>query len=184
MKKHYSLTISIILLLICLIIIEDTQGQWISPGSGITYTLNDLVDESNGTVVLVEGSFQFTSDLTLSTTDTLKILDDNICLIEANVLLTFQGVLISDPPNESSFNIVDGSSNYLGFRFEESDASVMRNTVVTGGGGISLLYFSEKATSYHITEFALPAFISIEGLLRSQISEGHTATRDELPILP
>ncbi len=37
---------------------------------------------------------------------------------------------------------------------------------------------------FHITEFALSAFISIEGLLRSQIPEGHIATRDELSILP
>ena len=113
-------------------------GQYVSPGTGATYTLDDLVEVSAGAVTREEGAYLVHHDLTISFTDKLAITTDVTVRVAAGKMLTFHGTLSSTPPLEALFTAQDKARPFRGFRFSGSSASVMRNTIVEYSGGLFL----------------------------------------------
>ena len=71
MKKNSLLFI--VLFIFCL----NVKGQWVSPGDGSTFTMQDLVTASNGAVISVAtDSFSIVQDITISENDVLSLTDD------------------------------------------------------------------------------------------------------------
>lgn len=113
-------------------------GQYVSPGTGAVYTLDELVRVSEGVVTRENGVYLIHDDLTIANTDKLVIAKDVTVKVAAGKLLTFRGTLESTPPLEVVFTASDPALPFKGFRFIGSSASVMRSTIVEYSGGMQL----------------------------------------------
>lgn len=115
------------------------QSQYVSPGTGATYTLADLVTVSEG-VVTREGDVYFINQhLSISFTDKVLINRDVTIKVAGGKMITFFGTLESNPPIEVLFTAIDPQKPFKGLRFENSSASVLRNTIVEYSGGMQLI---------------------------------------------
>lgn len=126
--------------LILTILYQFSFCQYTTPGAGITWDLNDLVDNSEGTLSYDDGIYYLHDDLTISETDTLRILSDEIVRIEFEKLITVLGVFQALPPQELYITAIDTTQNFLGFKFDESGFSILKNCVIEFCGGIDLVY--------------------------------------------
>jgi len=114
-------------------------GQYITPGTGVSWTFNDLVQESGGVVTVDNGIFTVHQNLTVSLTDTLRVVENETIKFDPTILLTVKGVFIADAPDQSLFTVSTEDQFFKGFRFESSHASVIRNCVIEYAGGIQII---------------------------------------------
>ena len=127
------------LLAILIFLCFPAFSQYETPGTGINWELNDLVSNSSGAVTFQEGVYFFNEDILVSVQDTFEILTDEVIKIDQGKLFTVNGVLLADPPTGITFTAIDTTQNFLGFRFEESSASLMNKCKIEFGGGIKLI---------------------------------------------
>jgi len=112
-------------------------SQYITPGNGSTLNLDNLVTSSAGVVTKVNNVYRISNDLTISLTDTLKIVTDETIVVDSAKTVTFQGVLLAKGINgitvlpKDSVNII---STYKEFRFENTFSSLKRVSFLYGGG--------------------------------------------------
>ncbi len=132
--------------LIALIIILSgfsLKAQYITPGNNQAYSLADLVDLSSGTVSFENGSYLINNALTISATDTLKIIEATVLKIEAGLRPEFFGSFISNPESGevviTAIDTITAGQGFDGLRFENSQANYFANTRITHGGGIQLI---------------------------------------------
>lgn len=96
------------------------KAQWTSPGNGTTYTIDDLVNVSEGCVVC-NSSMVFTviADVTISPTDKLLLLDGKqIYMLDAT--LTIKGTMIAEGSEDLHCWIGgDSTSNHASLRLED-----------------------------------------------------------------
>ncbi len=118
-------------------------AQYSTPGNNLSLTLQDLVDMSEGVVTTSDGEYFIHNELTISVSDTLNILQSGVIRTAAGIRINIMGAFFSDPiEGQVVFTAQDttsAASNFKGFRFEDADYSVFRNTTVMYGGGIQLL---------------------------------------------
>ncbi|MDD4372663.1 MAG: T9SS type A sorting domain-containing protein [Bacteroidales bacterium] len=119
------------------------KAQYITPGNNQTFTLDDLVDLSGGTVSFENGSYIINNALTISATDTLKISEATVLKIAAGLRPEFYGSFISNPESGevviTAVDTITPGQGFDGLRFEDSQANYFANTRITHGGGISLI---------------------------------------------
>ena len=119
------------------------NAQYTTPGNNLSLTLDDLVTLSGGVVTTSDGDYFVNNTLIISATDTLKILQPETIRVAATIRIEVLGKFISDPAEgQVVFTAQDttaAASNFRGFRFEDADDAVFRNTVVKYGGGIQLI---------------------------------------------
>lgn len=114
-------------------------GQYSTPGTGVSWTMNDLVTNSEGVVTAAGQDFLVHDDFIISFLDTIRIVENTTILFEAEVLITVMGILDVDPPDSVLFTAIDSLFTYKSFRFEDTDFSVMKKSRVEFGGGIDLV---------------------------------------------
>ncbi len=118
-------------------------AQHTTPGNNLSLTLNDLVNSSGGVVSFANGTYFINNTLTISATDTLKVTSPETIRTAANIRIEVFGTIISNPASgKVLFSAQDTNSvatNFRGFRFENSNANVFRNTTITHGGGLQLI---------------------------------------------
>jgi hypothetical protein len=119
------------------------KAQYTTPGNNLSLTFDDLVTLSGGVVTTSDGDYFVNNTLIISATDTLKILQPETIRVAATIRIEVLGKFISDPAEgQVVFTAQDTTvtaSNFRGFRFEDADDAVFRNTVVKYGGGIQLI---------------------------------------------
>ena len=119
---------------------QFTLGQYVTPGTGVVWDLDDLVNNSSGVVIIDGGIYYINNDLTISETDTIRILTDEIIKVEFEKLITVLGVFKAQAPQELFITAIDTMQNFMGFKFDASDASILKNCIIEFGGGIDLSY--------------------------------------------
>jgi hypothetical protein len=119
-----------LLLTILLLIAMNTAyaNQYITPGTGARYTLDDLVTNSGGRVTFSSGTYFINDTVSINASDTLTIYNDATVKFMLNTYLGVRGngVLLIDPQNNVTFtanNITDG---YLGVKLDTTSASIIR----------------------------------------------------------
>jgi len=115
-------------------------SQYITPGNGVVWGLGDLVENAGGSIINIEGIYYFHDNITISETDTIRIISDETLKIEPDKLITVLGVFQAQAPQEIIITAIDTAQNFKGFRFEESDISILKNCIIEFGGGIDLFY--------------------------------------------
>lgn len=114
-------------------------GQYYSPGSGISWDMADLVDESSGAVTYSDGIYSIHQDLFIISPDTILLENNSIIQLSSAVLITVQGVWKTNPPDSILFTAMDTLQSFKSFRFEDSNESVLKNCIVEYGGGVDIL---------------------------------------------
>ncbi|MCK5774559.1 MAG: hypothetical protein KAH25_00195, partial [Bacteroidales bacterium] len=148
MKKNILLVLSILLFLN-----NHSYSQYISPGNGNIFTLDDLVNISGGVVTVDGTDYIFNDNITISPSDTLTILENGVLYIHENILVTIQGVLLTNPLNGFDIRKVNMEGHYLGFRFEDSPASVLKGISFYGAGGIKLVNSDMEIIACSFSDF-------------------------------
>ena len=112
------------------------NAQWVSPGNGTSYTMNDLVNLSDGTVTNDASTFTIHDDITISANDIL-VLNDHVGRININnALITIQGSLISE--NTAVRVGIYGTPSFS-IRFENASNCDLRKLYFSDGAGIKLI---------------------------------------------
>jgi len=129
----------IFVLFICLASIP-LMAQFITPGNYNSYTIEDLVNISDGAVTLGGDQYYFNEDIIISNTDTLHLNTDNTYIeIGEGLLWTIEGVLIIEVENKVDISNKFGEGHFLGIRFDNSSASSLKNADIRNCGGVKLI---------------------------------------------
>ncbi len=121
----------------------NLSAQFTTPGEGLTLTFSDLVDLSEGVVTQDEDGFFINDELVIAASDKLEILEETLIRVQSGVRIEILGAFESNPLSGMvTFTAADTtelSQNFRGFRFEDADPAIFRNTTVKYGGGIQLI---------------------------------------------
>ena len=133
MKKF----LPILLIFICFSSILN--AQWTSPGDGLTYTLPDLVNVTEGVVTNGPNGFVINADLTISHGDVLLI-DDQVSRIDAAaILITINGSMICT----NTINRVKlyglNETEHFKMRFENATGCEIKKMYFSDGAGIKVI---------------------------------------------
>ena len=149
MKKLY-LTFAFILA-----IAISLNAQWVSPGNGTTYTIEDLVEVSNGCVVWIDGNQQYRieNDITISANDKLNV--NHSLYFNNNVTLTIKGSIEAINTDTYYWLAFSGNSG-VGSRIRLEDATgpcVFRRCNITELDGIQIIESEAVFTDCHFHTF-------------------------------
>lgn len=141
-------------------------SQYTTPGTGVNWTLDDLVTNAPAAVSLNGGIYTISQNITIAATDALRIEADNTTVyVNAGVLITVFGSFVT---NAQNITITATPANpqifFQGVRFEDNSVGSFKNTTITYGGGIRVLtenFTMDNCTvSYHTDLISTSAAIS------------------------
>lgn len=115
------------------------QAQYTTPGTGVTWGLDDLVENSAGTISLEGDEYYINDDLVISVEDTVRITENTIVKFLAGKLITVKGVFQATPSDSIVFTAADTLAPFKSFRFEDSDASILKRCLIEFGGGVDVV---------------------------------------------
>ncbi|MDY0280288.1 MAG: T9SS type A sorting domain-containing protein [Salinivirgaceae bacterium] len=124
--------------LLC-IISSAVNAQYVTPGNGQKFDLASLASTSNGVITVADGIFTISANVTLSATDTLEIITNETVLFSQAVQINVEGVLHCNPPEQVIFRAADTTLNFKGFRFNESNGSLLNNASIEFAGGTKVM---------------------------------------------
>lgn len=122
------------------------NAQWTSPGNGTTYTMNELVNVTEGVVTFNEGNYHIHSDLTISKNDVLKIDNGFQKIFVENALITINGSMICENANRVSIM----GDPHFNMRFENATNCEIKKMYFSDGCGIKVI---ESEVSFIDTKF-------------------------------
>lgn len=119
------------------------QAQYVTPGNNLSLSLDQLVSLSGGVVSFSNNTYFVNSALTIAATDTLRINQPAVVRVASGIRIEVSGTIISDPVSGmvyfTAIDTTTASTNFRGFRFDNSQGNVFRNTDVSYGGGLQLI---------------------------------------------
>ncbi|MBK9291296.1 MAG: T9SS type A sorting domain-containing protein [Bacteroidetes bacterium] len=125
------------------LIFNSSIAQYATPGANLILTPADLVAMSGGVVTQIGNTYFINNTLTISATDTLKIGNPVVFRVAQNIRIEVSGTIKSDPAQGkvvfTAQDTTTSATNFRGFRFDNSQGNLFRNTVVSYGGGIQLI---------------------------------------------
>ncbi len=129
------------LLFLYLILTLNIFGQYVTPGTGVNWSLQEFVDNSGGVIIFQDGEYLITADVTISTNDTIGIVSEAATFrASPGVLITVNGLLLITGANTPvTFTGQDDQSHFTGFRFQDSQGSVIQHTTFSRAGGIKII---------------------------------------------
>ncbi|MCP9752521.1 right-handed parallel beta-helix repeat-containing protein [Ferruginibacter sp. HRS2-29] len=116
----------LLLLLFFSIISASFANNFTTPGTGVKWSLDDLVVNSGGDVTGSGNLFLVNDTITISVNDTLSITTDATLQFFTATYLAVNGVLIIDPPTGVLFTAQNTATRYLGMRMDFSNGSILR----------------------------------------------------------
>jgi len=116
-------------------------GQYVTPGTGVNWSLQEFVDNSGGVILFVDDEYLITGEVIVSANDTISIMDEQAMFrVSSDVLITVNGVLlIIGQATPVTFSSLDQQSHFTGFRLQDSPGSVFHSTTFSRAGGIKVL---------------------------------------------
>ena len=131
------------------------NAQWVSPGNGTTYTIEDLVVLSNGCVIWSESnnSYRIENDVTISANDKLDV--NHSLNFGNNVTLTIKGSIEAINTDTYYWLAFSGNSGVGGrIRLEDATAPcVFRRCYITQLDGIQVIESEAVFTDCHFQNF-------------------------------
>lgn len=167
-----------IFLLLSLALSTVLFAQYSTPGNFNSYTLDDLVNISDGAVTSEVGYYQFHENITISATDTLTIIQQGVLTINEGLLWTIAGVLIIDGQPVFEIKNINGFANFQGIRFENSVGSSINNANITDCGGIKLVESDVRFTNSQFHHFGQDYSTATIDLFQSNPIISHCTIND------
>jgi len=130
----------IIIFSVALFLFSDSYANYTTPGTGVSWNLDSLVSNSGGSVTKPGSDYFFNDTLTISASDTIKILTNAVMKFKTGVFIDINGILIVNPPDSAKITAQDTTLKFLGLKFEDlSDGSVLKKLIMEYGNAIRML---------------------------------------------
>jgi len=116
------------------------SAQYITPGTGVNWNLQELVINSGGVISFNGSVYDISGNVTISANDLISIDEPAYFRVFENVLITVNGILTittQDPP--VVFASFDQQSYFAGFKFQNSSGSNLSSVQFFKAGGIKLI---------------------------------------------
>lgn len=110
-------------------------AQYTTPGTGQTYSLDELVTLSNGTVTSAGNEYKILFPLFIAANDTFEITTNNTIRIAPQALITVEDSAVFNVYSNALFTKLNPDSNYVGFRFESLSKVDIEGPIFEYGGG-------------------------------------------------
>jgi len=122
------------LFLFTLLLISATYADnYTTPGTGVKWSLSDLVANSGGDVTFSGGIYFVNDTIKISYPDTLYITSDATVKFALNTFLIARGTLIINPPTGVKFTAQDISTGFYGVRVDTSSTTLLRKLTLEYG---------------------------------------------------
>lgn len=155
MRHNFKKMKKISLLLFFFGIISLMNAQWVSPGDGTTYNIDDLIEVSEGCVVWNESNQQYRieNDVTISANDKLDV--NHSLYFGNNVTLTIKGSIDAINTDDYYWLVFSGNSGVNGrIRLEDATGPcVFRRCNITQLDGIQIIESEAVFTDCHFHTF-------------------------------
>jgi hypothetical protein len=115
--------LSLLLIAYCLLPVVSSANNYPTPGTGVKWTLDQLVANSGGDVTFSGGAYNVNDTIFISLNDTLNITADAIVKFATGTYLDVNGVLIINPPTGVTFTAQNTANRYLGMRIDSSNGT-------------------------------------------------------------
>lgn len=120
----------LIIILFAALFCISSYSNYSTPGTGRSWNLDSLVNNSGGVVTFSFGEYFINDTLIISTTDTLKILTNSTVKLLYNVVFSTLGTLIINPPDSVKFTSADTTQKFYELRLDDlSDASILKKMI-------------------------------------------------------
>lgn len=139
--------------LICLTAIvlfnSNIYSNYTTPNTSVSWNLNDLVNNSAGTVTFSGGIYFINSNLTIAQTDTIKILTNATVKAALNVVMLVNGTLIVNPPDSVKITSIDTTQKFTEIRLDGAGVNCSFNRMIFeySFNGLRLLNVSPQFTN-------------------------------------
>lgn len=127
------------ILLILISTASTLFAQYITPNTGVKWNLDSLVANSSGVVTFPGPHYQINQALTISQADTVLINTNLEIKVAAGLQIQISGTLKIIPPDSVKITALDTISMYLGLRFDNSPASVLKKLIFEKSNSIRLI---------------------------------------------
>ncbi|MDP4116439.1 MAG: T9SS type A sorting domain-containing protein [Bacteroidota bacterium] len=122
------------LFLFTLLLISATYADnYTTPGTGVKWSLSDLVANSGGDVTFSGGIYFVNDTIKISYPDTLYITSDATVKFALNTFLIARGTLIINPPTGVKFTAQDITTGFYGVRVDTSSTTLLRKLTLEYG---------------------------------------------------
>lgn len=111
------------------------RAQYITPNTGVNWSLDDLVANSSGALTLTGGIYTLSQNLTIAADDSIVIDTDVTLHINANVQIIVRGNFTADS-NAITITATNTATPYNTIIFETGSSGYFRNTAINYGKGI------------------------------------------------
>lgn len=101
-------------------------ATYATPGTGVKWTLSDLVANSGGVVTYGGGQYTFNDIVFVVLNDTLLITTDETAKFVVGSYLDVNGTLIIDPPNSVVFTATSQAAGFNGMRIDSSTGTILK----------------------------------------------------------
>src|SRR5688572_21768192 len=115
LKNEIRMIRSLLSLFVPIILFTNSfANNYGTPGSGVRWTMDDLVNNSGGDVSFSAGAYLVNDTIFIRENDTLSIATDISVKFAANPYFYIHGVLIINPPTGVTFSAQNTDTRYLG----------------------------------------------------------------------
>jgi hypothetical protein len=117
-----------------------TSAEYVSPNTGRNWTLDSLVANSGGAVTFSGGIYYFIEDsITISKSDTLKILTNATVKFPSLGYLYIKGTLLINPTDSVKFTAADTTQYYKGITLDSAYASSLKKLIFEYANCINIM---------------------------------------------
>lgn len=142
MKISFPLSPALPLALALTLAAAPSRAQYVTPGTGQAYGLDDLVAVSQGALQSVDGEYFMASEITIAAPDRLEILADAVVRCAGGTRLSIEGRAIVAPPTRVTFVSADtapGATPFINVALGEGGGgSLFRNMSIEYGCGLKI----------------------------------------------
>ncbi|MBX2932588.1 MAG: T9SS type A sorting domain-containing protein [Chitinophagaceae bacterium] len=102
--------------------------KWQTPGTGVNYTLDDLVTNSSGSVTFLNSEYFINDTIEIKKFDTLTLTNNDIVRFAPNTYLWINGgTILVNPSTNILLTAQDNNAGFLGVRLDSSDNAYFKN---------------------------------------------------------
>lgn len=130
----------ILLLFLLSTFFMTTKAQLFTPGTGVHWNFDSLLAYAALTPDPSGNFYLLNDNVVILPSDTVSLNYDDTIKVSPTKLITVEGTLIIDPPQTLVITSTIPSQKFMGFRFDNSLGSVIRNAHILNAGGVKLVY--------------------------------------------
>ncbi|ALO16925.1 hypothetical protein L21SP5_03312 [Salinivirga cyanobacteriivorans] len=138
-----------------LLLSASLTAQYISGGSGVTFTPSVLADSAGSHFTSEGTNYILDGEIIISAGDTLLFTGLDTLFFNSTGDLRIEGTLVAQPEELIVVTASDSTLGYPGITFDESNGSVIENIEFSHGGGVKLLYsdvYIKDCSFYKMTD--------------------------------